>query len=176
MKNVYFTDKTHTTRTYEKFLLAINNSGAKRIRAVAGKTIDIDPNVQITILSPFDEYYSALNLTSVVLKLSYGKTSFLFTGDSELENEERLLEEKTDVAADVLKVAHHGSNTSSSLAFLKEVNPAYAVICVGSGNRYNHPHSLIEDRLNTLGVMVLRTDIYGTIVLQSDGRQITLIN
>lgn len=170
---VYFTDHEHTTKTYERFLDAVNASGAYRVRAVAGKTIDIDPEVQIEILSPLDKRYRDLNHSSVVLRLTYGKTAFLFTGDMEVLNENELLAEKVAVGADVLKVAHHGSTTSSSMVFLEQVSPTVAVIMCGSGNSYGHPHREVLDRLESLHVEVLRTDLLGTVVIESNGMELT---
>lgn len=176
VKNVYFTDHEHTSLTYERFLEAVNASGAKRIRAIQGRSIEIDPDVKIEILSPLiDRRYQTLNHSSVVLKLTFGDTSFLFTGDAEILNEKELLNMKSPLNSDVLKVAHHGSATSSSLSFLQDVSPRYAVIFCAKENSYGHPHLEVLERLSFLDIEILRTDLLSTIVLESDGKKVTRI-
>ncbi len=102
-----------------------------------------------------------------------GENSFLFTGDAEEEAEQDILKAGFSVRADVYKVGHHGSDTASSEAFLREVNPDYAVISCGEGNSYGHPHAAVLNRLRSMGVEVFRTDEQGSIIAQSDGKEIT---
>lgn len=109
-----------------------------------------------------------LNLSSIITRLSFGNNSFLFMGDAETENEKTRDWPKTDV----LKVGHHGSNTSTSKSFLKQVSPQYAVIMAGKDNRYGLPKANILERLNQANVMLYRTDENGTIEMISDGNQI----
>lgn len=109
-----------------------------------------------------------LNLSSIIIRLSFGNNSFLFMGDAETENEKTRDWPKTDV----LKVGHHGSNTSTSKSFLKQVSPQYAVIMAGKDNRYGLPKANILERLNQANVMLYRTDENGTIEMISDGNQI----
>lgn len=113
-----------------------------------------------------------LNDTSIVLKVTYGNNSFLFTGDATSNVEKEILDD--DIKSDVLKVAHHGSNYSSTNDFLDAVNPSYAVISVGKNNSYKHPSTTIINRLNSRGIKVYRTDTYGTIIMNSDGNNITV--
>lgn len=113
------------------------------------------------------------NNSSIVLKLEYGDISVLFTGDAEISAEEEMIDRNADLSADVLKVGHHGSAGSSSLEFLKEVDPDYAVISVGKNNSYSHPTKLVLDRLYNLNTKIYRTDLQGTITLISDGKNIT---
>ena len=113
------------------------------------------------------------NNTSIVLKLTYGDTSFLFTGDAEYEAEQVILDSGVDVSADVLKVGHHGSYTSTSYRFLNEVMPKYAVISVGKNNDYGHPHDEPMSRLRDADVTVYRTDLMGDIICTSDGKRIS---
>ena len=108
------------------------------------------------------------NNNSLVVRIDYGQTSYLFTGDAEVEAEDALLKVRADVQADVLKVAHHGSRSSSSLAFLKRVSPQIAVVSVGD-NTYGHPTEDVLQRLESIGAQVLRTDQLGTIYVESDG-------
>ena len=116
--------------------------------------------------------YEVLNNYSVTVKLVHGQNSFLFTGDIESEAETDILDSGADVSADVLKVAHHGSTTSSLKKFLNAVSPDYAVIEVGSPNDYGHPHEKTVERLENMGIAVYRTDIRGNIVFVSDGEEL----
>lgn len=113
------------------------------------------------------------NNTSIVIRIVYGDTSFLFTGDAEQETEEKILESGQDIESTVLKVGHHGSSTSTSQAFLDAVSPTYAVISCGKDNSYGHPHSETLAKLTSAGVEVLRTDEIGDIYCTSDGTEVT---
>ena len=113
------------------------------------------------------------NDTSIVLKIIYGETSFLFTGDAEYETESLMLEEGCDLSATVLKVGHHGSSSSTSYRFLNAVMPQYAVISVGRDNSYGHPHDEVLSRLRDADVTVLRTDERGDIICESNGKTVT---
>lgn len=113
------------------------------------------------------------NNTSIVIRIVYGDTSFLFTGDAEQETEEKILETGQDIESTVLKVGHHGSSTSTSQAFLDAVSPTYAVISCGKDNSYGHPHSETLAKLSSAGVEVLRTDELGDIYCTSDGSEVT---
>lgn len=114
------------------------------------------------------------NNTSIVIRIVYGDTSFLFTGDAEQETEEKILESGQNIESTVLKVGHHGSSTSTSQAFLDAVSPTYAVISCGKDNSYGHPHSETLAKLASAGVEVLRTDELGDIYCTSDGTEVTL--
>ena len=113
------------------------------------------------------------NNTSIVIRIVYGDTSFLFTGDAEQETEEKILESDQDIESTVLKVGHHGSSTSTSQAFLDAVSPTYAVISCGKDNSYGHPHSETLAKLASAGVEVFRTDELGDIYCTSDGTEVT---
>ena len=114
------------------------------------------------------------NNTSIVLMIRYGETSFLFTGDSEREAEQALLDSGAELKADVLKLGHHGSDTSTSYPFLREVMPEYAVISVGEGNSYEHPEEGTLSRLRDADCKILRTDLNGDIIISSDGEELTV--
>lgn len=109
-----------------------------------------------------------LNAASIVLLLTYGKTSILLTGDAPIDEEEEILNDITD-PVDVLKAAHHGSATSTSRSFLEVVSPRYAVISVGEGNDYGHPHPATLERLRARGIRTFRTDLDGDILITSTG-------
>lgn len=113
------------------------------------------------------------NGASIVLRIDYGNTSFLFTGDAEDLSEYMMIDAGVDLRADVLKVAHHGSRYSSTEEFLNAVSPAYAIISCGKNNQYDHPHAETLERLEAVGAMILRTDELGTIILKSDGESVS---
>lgn len=116
---------------------------------------------------------SDTNDTSIVLMITYGDTSFLFTGDAERDAEQVILNSGMDLSATVLKVGHHGSDTSTTYPFLREIMPAYAVISVGEGNSYGHPTDDTLSRLRDAEVEVFRTDLQGDIFCYSDGKTVT---
>ena len=156
------------------------NNFQKAVRA-QGKTIR-QPEVgevftlgsaTITVLGPVKSGYEDLNNTSLVLMAQYGDSRFLFTGDMEQLAETDLLNSGADVKADVLKVGHHGSYSSTGYRFLREVAPTYAVIPVGAGNEYGHPHREPLSRLKDADVTIFRTDKMYNIVATSDGETIS---
>lgn len=114
------------------------------------------------------------NNSSIILMIRYGETSFLFTGDAEREAEQAVLDSGAELKADVLKVGHHGSDTSTSYPFLREVMPEYAVISVGEGNSYEHPEENTLSRLRDAEAEILRTDLNGDIIISSDGKELTV--
>lgn len=148
----------------------------KRYLARQGKAITV-PNLgdsfslngaTITFIGPVTALEETNN-NSLVCRIDYGETSFLFTGDAELEEELSLVNAQADLSADVLKVGHHGSASSSSSSFLQRVNPSYAVISVGADNTYGHPTDVVLQRLANNQVNVMRTDEMGNIIIRSDG-------
>ena len=125
----------------------------------------------VTFISPLKEYED-INNTSIIIKITHGKNSFLFMGDAEYDAETDIIESGADLSADVLKVGHHGSSTSSSYRFIREVMPKYAVISVGTDNTYQHPHEEVVSRFEDAGSTILRTDLSGDIVVISDGENL----
>ena len=121
-----------------------------------------------------EKEYSDKNNCSIVLKLTYGETSFLFTGDMETEEAGDIVESGADLSADVMKVGHHGSSNSTPYRFLREVMPAYSVIQCAAGNDYGHPHEELLSRLEDSGTAILRTDLNGTVVIRSNGSELTV--
>ena len=166
-------DLIPVTVTYEKFL-----EGLERVNNIipvaAGDDFDFG-KLSVEILGPVKDY-DDLNHMSVVSKVSFGKTSVMLTGDTETPAEEDMLKNASvDYSADILKVGHHGSKTSTSKKWLNAVDPQYAVISCGLDNDYGHPHKVIVNRLEEYGVEYYRTDLLGNISFKSDGQQITLI-
>ena len=130
----------------------------------------------VTILHCWPEAidYGRTKDSSIVVRIDYGQTSFIITGDAEDWSEYMMIDSGMNLKADVLRVAHHGSSTASTLEFLQSVRPEYAVISVGKDNGYGHPHQEVLDRLNEVGSKILRTDELGTIVMNSNGETITI--
>ncbi|AFV24481.1 competence-like protein [Methanolobus psychrophilus R15] len=163
----------HTTKTYENMLIAIDEKDIPFSLAEAGQTIDLDPAATIDILNP-GKLTGNLNDDSVVLKLTYGDVSFLFTGDAETHAENKMIVAGYDINSDILKVAHHGSRSSTDSDFLQQVNPEVCIIMVGTDNRYGHPHQEIIDRFNLFGCELYRTDLDGDIVVKTDGKEYSI--
>jgi len=161
-----------TTKTFKDVLSAASLKRIDINTAKSGIEIELDNLLTAKILAPISTKYDDLNNYSAVVKLTYGKISFLFTGDAEKISENEMIEKRLDLSATVLKVGHHGSNSSTSNKFLNIVNPQYAVISVGEDNDYNHPSSSVLDELNKRGIKVLRTDKMGTITISTDGNSI----
>jgi len=166
--NVMLPEKEHTTRIYEKLLDAIADKNLKVTIPKAAESYSLG-DASFQIISPNRDYGDNLNNWSIGIRLVYGKTSFVLCGDAEKEAEQDMLLSGLPLKADVLKVSHHGSSTSSSPEFIKAVSPRYAVISCGKNNDYGHPHKETMDLLNKQGIKVLRTDQLGTIVIESDG-------
>ncbi|MCL2054240.1 MAG: MBL fold metallo-hydrolase [Oscillospiraceae bacterium] len=177
---------TPTTRSYENFLLAVLNKGLRLTAAKAGDSYTLYGNSEgeeaileiISPLEPQSNAYKDINDYSVVFKISYKDTTFLFTGDASRPAERDILSSGADITADLLHVGHHGSSTSTTREFLAAVNPRAAVIQCGAGNSYNHPNINTIERLEQAGVTIYRSDLDGTIVVYSDGRlnQLTVNN
>ncbi|MGE4284162.1 MAG: ComEC/Rec2 family competence protein, partial [Clostridia bacterium] len=170
---VYLPKASHNTQTFENLLLAIKNKGLKVTTAAAGTNIELDSEVIAEIIAPNSTSYESLNNYSAVIRLMFGDTAFLFSGDAEDISEEEILNKGHNIKADVLKVGHHGSNTSTTSAFLKAVSPSYGIIMVGSDNEYGHPTVETLSRLKGAGVEIFRTDESGTVIAVSDGRSVT---
>ena len=169
IENILMPKITTNTKTFEDVLDAIENKGLSIKAPEKGYEFKIgEANCKVMTDSILDK--DNLNLSSIVIRLTFGNNSFLFMGDSEKENEETIFWPKTDV----LKVGHHGSNTSSSQEFLEQVLPKYAIIMAGEGNSYGLPKEKIIKRLEDLGTTIYRTDKNGTIEMTSDGNEIKI--
>jgi len=171
---VYLPKATTTTKTFEDVLLALQRKNLKIIPARAGVVIAEQDNLQVHLVAPVGSDYEELNDYSAVVRIQYGDTAFLLTGDAQAESESEMLGAGENLQADVLKVGHHGSRTSTTAPFLKAVDPKYAVITVGAGNDYGHPHRETLKRLAGAGITLYRTDLDGTLVFDSDGQKITV--
>ncbi len=138
---------------------------------------DVSP-VTIEVLWPRREYSGRLvddpNVISTVFRLTYGAHRFLFTGDAEKSVEDALLEDGIELSADFLKVGHHGSDTSTTQAFLDAVHPSVAAISVGRKNTFGHPSRRVLRRLERAGATIYRTDLHSDINIRSDGKVLTV--
>ena len=161
----------HTTNTYERFLRAASDKNLKITTPTPGYAFG-SGDVSFTVVAPCSDNYSDLNNYSVTLKMEYKRARFLFTGDIEYLAEAEILASGRDISADVLKVAHHGSDTSSSDGFLSAVSPIIAVISCGAGNMYGHPHEKTLTALENAGAVIYRTDMSGTLTFTTDGDKI----
>ncbi len=161
---------------YRELKEVIAKKNITNILAKKGMQIDLGGGVFLDILFPDRDVSTwTTNDGSIVARLSYGETSVMLTGDTTAETEKIILSENAKEAldSDILKVAHHGSKTSSSKAFVEAVSPEYALISDGKNNTYGHPHQQTLDTLSSLGIEVWRTDILGTIIMKSDGQTVT---
>ncbi|MCM1284601.1 MAG: MBL fold metallo-hydrolase [Acetobacter sp.] len=166
---IYMPRAVTTTKTYLDLLETVSEKNLTISTAKAGKVIT-DDNINIEFLAPVNDGYEDLNNFSAVLKITYNKSSFLFTGDAEeLSEDEMLASSYSKLNSDVLKVGHHGSRYSSSTEFLQAVSPVYSVISCGKNNSYGHPHKEAISRLNAVNSEIYRTDELGTITIFTAG-------
>jgi len=149
---------------------AVEGCGAK-VSVVKTGVIRKFRDFTVSVLAPFDASETDANRGSIVLKLHCGDTDAIFTGDADVTVEAELIRRfgAAQLACDLYKVGHHGSNTSASLAFLQAMSPAWAVISCGEGNMYGHPFGSVLKNLESVGAEVLRTDLLGEIVFVCDG-------
>jgi len=167
------------TWIYEDYLQAILDNGSDFVTPRRGDLLDWGPELTVEVIHPVDPLSpSNANNASIVIRLTYENVSFLFTGDLETNGGEDVIlaalstGEIEDISADVLKVGHHGSYTSTCTQWLSKVNPSIAAICLGSGNPYGHPHTEVVNRLEDRGIAIYRNDLDGTFYLSSDGESV----
>lgn len=159
------------SNAYKNFVRKANEQGLEPVSPNTHDKISLGNSTVEFYVPSYED--ADLNNTSVMCKVSYGNTSFLFTGDAEKDEEKDIINQGADLDADVLKVGHHGSDSSSSYVFLREVMPEFAVISVGEDNSYGHPSADVLSRLADADVSVYRTDLCGDIVAASDGNNIS---
>lgn len=170
--NVLAPETEADTRSYESLKNKTAEQGLTITHPKPGESLDFGSS-KIEFYGPITESENDRNNGSVVMKIIYGDTSFLFTGDAEREEEQEILSAGYDLSATVLKVGHHGSKNSTTYPFLREIMPKYAVISVGDNN-YGHPTEDTLSRLRDADVKVYRTDMQGDIVATSDGKTVTI--
>ena len=174
VKNILWAEGEYNSPIFGTWREAVKDENAEEIDAVAGKTIDLGNGVILMVLFPTNSTSGSFvknpNDNSVVIMLEYKENGFLFTGDAEAAIERKLVGMGTDLKEDVLKVGHHGSNTSTTEGFLSKIKPQVAVIEVGAKNRYGHPRKEVLSRLDMNNTKYYRTDNDGTIKIISDGQ------
>jgi len=167
-----------TTSAYEALLNALTKKKLTAVPLRKGAEIACPDGAEFQVMAPRrNAEWEDLNNYSGVIRLTYGRTSFLFTGDAESDSEKLILKDAEtggwDLKSTVLKCGHHGSKTSTSANFLKAVDPLYTVVSCGQDNPYGHPHKGTLEKLSKLGTRVYRTDEDGTILAESDGKTVT---
>lgn len=158
-----------TTKTYEDVLSVIQAKGIPLSIVSPGDVYDLGSGATLTILGPVGDDQTDLNNCSVVSRLDFGATSFLFNGDAEEPAEKAIISANANLSATVMTMGHHGSRTSSSEPYFAAVAPDYASISCGKGNKYNHPNDETIEKLTKKGVDYYRTDLDGNIIFTSDG-------
>ncbi|MBQ8432874.1 MAG: MBL fold metallo-hydrolase [Clostridia bacterium] len=161
------------TAAFQNFVNRVRARGLSLTVPKAGDSFLLG-SALVTVLGPV-QAYDDVNNSSIVLRIVYGETSFLFTGDMEQEAERDLFESGVELRSTVLKVGHHGSNSSSTYRFLRAAAPAYGVISVGKDNEYGHPTESVLSRLRDAEVTLYRTDLHGDVVCYSDGKTVSFI-
>lgn len=169
---VYAPTRTYASNCFDDFVYYTDQQGLEITIPSVGDTLSFG-QAEAEVLGPVKSY-AETNNTSLVMMVTYGENRFLFTGDMESDAEADLLDSGADLKADVLKVGHHGSDTSSSYRFLYECAPEHAMISVGTDNKYGHPSEQIMSRLQDAEAAIYRTDRLGTLIAHSDGTQITV--
>lgn len=161
----------YNSKVFQNMVKYLSEQGKKLTVPEPGDSFTLG-SAQVEILGPVREYDDT-NDTSIVLRIDYGNTSFLFTGDMETGAERDLIDSGANLSATVLKAGHHGSDTSTSYQFIREVMPKYSVLSVGEGNSYGHPSDEVLSRFRDAGTEVYRTDMQGHIIAESDGKTVT---
>ncbi|MBE6072233.1 MAG: MBL fold metallo-hydrolase [Clostridium butyricum] len=176
VENFYMPKVSNTTKTFEYMINAISDKGLKLKTIKDGTSIDLGSGSRIDVYSPIDDVYDDFNDYSPIMKLTYGETKLMFTGDAEELVEKQVLQKypSSELKSDVLKFGHHGSSTSSSEEFLNAVSPTYGVISCAVDNEYGHPHKETLEKIKTYNIDTYRTDTQGQIQLLSDGKNIVI--
>lgn len=169
----YSVENMPDTNLYSEFLTAVSDSSAKAYAAVPRDKYIVSDNCSFTIFAPNDNY-KEINNSSVVVKVEYKNKSFLFQGDAEKKSENDILNQNFNLKSDVVKLGHHGSKTSSTDDYLDAVNPTFAIISCGVNNQYNLPSEETIKKLNDRKIQFCRTDVNGTIVIGTDGKELYL--
>ena len=162
---------SHTTRTYERMIDAIENNNIHTVAPSAGDVINLGGAI-FTVIHPNSDHYRNLNDWSISLRMAFGGVSMVTTGDAEIPAEREMIAAGHYLRADILRLGHHGSSTSTTQEFLDAVSPSIAIIQVGEGNRYGHPHQEVMERLYAANLRIYRNDHHGDIIITTDGTNI----
>lgn len=165
VKNIIISKQAEKVDNYEKIMETVAKKKINIMVVKRGEVIKVDNNVEIKIVYPESKlYFDDINSNSIVAKLKYNKFTMLFTGDIESKAEERIVNiAKDELRAKILKVAHHGSKTSTTEEFIEAVKPEIALIGVGKNNKFGHPNEEVLDRIKNSGAKIYRTDESGEI-------------
>lgn len=175
VEEFYMPKMTHTTKTFENMVNAVAREGIKIKQIKEGMTFDLGSGAMIEVYSPMYESYEEFNDYSPIMKLTFGESELIFTGDAEAHAEQEVVAKyPNNLKADVLKFGHHGSSTSTTEEFLKSVDPEYGIISCGVDNKYGHPHRETLDKITKNNIQSFRTDMQGQITLKSDGKTIEI--
>ncbi len=178
VSTVFEPGTSNVSKTYQNLENEIKKQNIKDVLVKRGMRLDIGGGAYIDILFPDRDVSSwSTNDGSIVARLVYGNTSVMLTGDATKMTEQIVMAENSPskLKSNILKVGHHGSHTSTSAEFIQEVAPAYALISDGKNNKYGHPHQETLDTLNNFGTKIFRTDLLGTIIINSDGEKFSFI-
>jgi competence protein ComEC len=177
VREVWLNGERSGSSEYMRIQEIIKKKGLiERFMSARSASVTID-GVEIACLNPSDPVsgdegepsFTETNDDSLVMRMTYGKISFLFTGDISSLTEDRLVADFRDLKSQLLFVSHHGGRTSSSDDFLHSVRPQAAIISVGADNLFRLPHPLVLERLKNLGASIYRTDLHGAVTVSTDG-------
>ena len=171
VKNVIGSDYKHESKLYNSFMNAVKEEGLKMQYPEVGTKYAFG-DAEITILAP-KEIGNDSNANSVAIKLSYGESDFIFTGDADYGSEREMVASGISLDCEVLSLAHHGSSTGNSSLFLEKTTPEWAVISCAKNNGYGHPHVEVVELLEAMEIEVFRSDVQGTVIATTDGKNIT---
>lgn len=171
VKQVIGSNYEHESKLYTSFMNAVKEEGLSMQYPEVGTEYAFGDAV-ITILAP-KEIGKDSNANSVVIRLSYGESDFIFTGDADYGSERDMVESEMALDCEVLSLTHHGSSSGNSSLFLEKTNPEFAVISCGKGNSYGHPHEEVVELLEVMEIDVFRSDVQGTVIATTDGKTIT---
>ncbi|AXU65209.1 ComEC/Rec2 family competence protein [Clostridioides difficile] len=168
VSSIYMPEQSTDSEAYQNLINSCTDKNLSIQYLYKNDVLNIDNNINIYVLSP-SYIQEESNLNSIVFKLTFNDNSFLFMGDAEEENEKEILHSFKLNNINFIKIGHHGSNSSSSLEFIKKISPDIAAISCGYKNQYGHPHRKVIDNLKQNHVSIYRTDRIGDIVFYSDG-------
>jgi len=168
VKQILDTGKIHLTRAFAKYAAEIRKQGIPKKVAKPNQRIQLDSDLTIQVLNAYQKDQSN-NESSIVLKMTYNEMDFLFMGDATIKQEKKLME-KYDIQSEIMKVAHHGSDTSTSLEFLREINPQIAILTFSVDNDYGHPVERVVENLDRIEANVYSTASFGDIIIRTNGK------
>lgn len=173
VEEVWLSGNMSSSNTFISVLQAIDEKNIHYIEPRAGEIYELGP-LTINVLHP-KEITGKANDESISIKITFGEISFIFTGDGSKESELQMLRSGYDVQGDILHLGHHGSNTSTDESFLKAVNPKVAIYSAGKNNPYGHPSKEVVQLINQYNIPLYGTDVYGNILVTTDGNNFLLV-